>query len=80
LIGLLTKEFSLLILIAFALSVPVAYYFSNLWLDNFAYKTDVGVSIFILAGATSLIIALLTVSYHTIRAAMSNPINSLRHE
>jgi putative ABC transport system permease protein len=80
LIGLLTKEFSVLILIAFALSVPVAYYFSNLWLDNFAYKADVGISIFIWAGAASLIIALLTVSYHTIRAAMSNPIDSLRHD
>lgn len=80
LITLLTKDFSILILIAFIISVPVAYYFSNLWLDNFAYKTEIGVAIFILAGVASLAIALLTVSYHTIRAAISNPINSLRHE
>ncbi|MEO5601369.1 MAG: FtsX-like permease family protein, partial [Cyclobacteriaceae bacterium] len=80
LVTLLIKEFSLLVLIAFAISVPVAYYFSTLWLDNFAYKTDIGVFIFILAGAISLLMAILTVSYHTIRAARANPVKSLRYE
>ncbi len=80
LVTLLIKEFSLLVLIAFAISVPVAYYFSKLWLDNFAYKTDIGVFIFILAGAISLLMAILTVSYHTIRAARANPVKSLRYE
>ncbi len=80
LIGLLSKDFSLLILIAFAISIPIAYYFSNLWLDNFAYKTDIGIGIFILVGISSLVLALLTVSYHTVRAAISNPIKALRYE
>ena len=77
LVALLTKDFSLLILI---IATPVAYYFSNLWLDNFAYKTEIGVSIFIFAGLISLLLAVLTVSYHTVKAAMTNPINSLRYE
>ncbi len=80
LIALLTKDFSILVAIAFVISVPLAYYLGNLWLDNFAYKTEIGFTIFILAGVASLVIALLTVSYHTIRAALSNPINALRHE
>lgn len=80
LIRLLSVDFSILILIAFSISVPIAYYFSSLWLDNFAYKTDIGISIFILVGLSSLLMALLTVSYHTVRAAIANPIKALRTE
>ena len=80
LVTLLIKDFSLLVFIAFVISIPVAYYFGSLWLDNFAYKTDIGVFTFILAGAISLLLAILTVSYHTIRAARANPIQSLRYE
>jgi putative ABC transport system permease protein len=80
LVRLLIKDFSLLVLIAFVISIPVAWFFGNLWLDNFAYKTEIGVFIFILAGAVSLALAILTVSYHTIRAARANPVNSLRYE
>jgi len=80
LVTLLTKDFSILILIAFVIAVPLAYYFGNLWLDNFAYKTEIGVFIFILSGAISLSLAVITVSYHTIRAARTNPVTSLRYE
>lgn len=80
LVRLLIRDFSVLILIAFAISVPVAWYFGNLWLSNFAYKTDIGVFTFVLAGIVSLVLAILTVSYHTIRAARDNPVQSLRYE
>ena len=80
LVTLLIKDFSMLVLIAFVISVPVAYYFGSRWLDNFAYRTDIGVFIFILAGIVSLFLAVLTVSYHTIKAARANPVKSLRYE
>jgi putative ABC transport system permease protein len=80
LVALLIRDFSLLIFVAFLISVPVAYYFGNLWLDNFAYKTEIGVSTFAIAGVISLLLAILTVSYHTIRAAKANPVQSLRYE
>lgn len=80
LVSLLSKDFSKLILISFVLSIPVAYYFGNLWLDNFAYKVDIGVNIYAIAGVIALTLALLTVSFHTLRAARSNPVDSLRYE
>lgn len=80
LVTLLIKDFSLLVLVAFVISIPVAYYFGSQWLNNFAYKTEIGVLIFILSGAISLLLAILTVSYNTIKAARANPVQSLRYE
>ena len=80
LVALLAKEFSLLVLIAFAIAVPLSWYMGNLWLGNFAYRTDIGVSLFIWAGVAALLIAFVTVSYHTFKAAMTNPVDSLRYE
>ncbi len=80
LLSLLTMEFSKLVLIAFFISIPIAWYFGNLWLSDFAYRTNMGISVFIFAGATALFIAIITVSYHTIAAAISNPVKSLRYE
>lgn len=80
LVVLLTKDFSKLILLAFIIAVPAAYYFGDLWLNNFAYRTSIGVTIFILAGISALAMAIITVSYHTIRAALTNPVNSLRND
>ena len=77
---LLIKDFSMLVLIAFVISVPLACYFVSRWLDNFAYRTDIGIFIFVLAGIVSLFLAVLTVSYHTIKAARANPVKSLRYE
>jgi len=76
----LTKDFSKLILIAFVISIPISYFFGNLWLNNFAYRTEIGFVVFIAAGISALVLALITISYYTIRAALTNPINSLRYE
>ncbi len=77
---LFSKEFTLLILIAFAISAPLGWYFMNKWLQPFAYKITLGPGIFILAIAASVIIAWVTVGYKAIRAALANPVNSLRSE
>lgn len=75
---LLSKDFSKLILIAFALSVPASWYIMDRWLNGFAFRIEIGVSVFLIAGAASLFIAWITVSYQSIKAAIANPINSLR--
>lgn len=77
---LLSADFTKLILIAFFIGVPVGYLVMSRWLENFAYQINIGVSIFIVAGGISLIITLLTVSYQSIRAALTNPVDSLRDE
>jgi putative ABC transport system permease protein len=75
-----SKEFTLLIGIAFIIAVPVAWYFMNSWLQNFVYRIDLGVGVFVLAIISSLIIAWLTVGYRALRAALANPVKSLRTE
>jgi putative ABC transport system permease protein len=80
LLALLTRDFSLLIFIAFLISVPVAYYFGNMWLSTFAYRIDIGVEIFLIAGFVALFLAMITVSYHTLKSSLGNPVNSLRYE
>jgi putative ABC transport system permease protein len=77
---LLSIEFSKLILIAFILSVPVAWYAMDQWLGGFAYRVDVGIGVFIVAGVASLAISWITVSYQSIKAAIVNPVKSLRSE
>jgi putative ABC transport system permease protein len=79
-VGLLSKDFLKLVLVALVLASPLAWYFMNKWLDNFAYRVDVSWWIFLLAGAFALVIALLTISFQTIRAALSNPVKNLRTE
>ena len=78
--GLLSKEFVVLVAISFLLASPLAYYFMNNWLQDYQYRTPLSWWIFIGAGALALMIALLTVSLQTIRAALANPIKSLRTE
>lgn len=73
-------DFLKLILIAFIIAAPVAYYSLNEWLNNFAYRIDPGVSVFIISGLVVAAIVILTVSYRTLKAAVANPINSIRHE
>lgn len=80
LVTLLTIDFSVLIMIAFVIAIPVAWYFGNMWLSNFAYRTDIGIAIFIFSGLIALLLAIITVSYHTFRAARANPVQSLRYE
>lgn len=77
---LLSRDFTRLVVIAFVLGSPVAYFAMNTWLAAFAYRTSLGWGTFIAAGAAVLVVAWLTVSYQTIRAARMNPVKSLRYE
>jgi ABC-type antimicrobial peptide transport system permease subunit len=77
---LFSKEFTLLIGIAFIIATPVAYYFMKQWLENFTYRINLGLSIFLLAILFSIIIAWLTVGWRAVRAARANPVKSLRTE
>ena len=76
----MNKDFVKWILISNLIAWPVAYYAMNKWLQNFAYRIEMNWWIFVLAGVITLVIALLTVSWQAIRAAMANPIESLRYE
>lgn len=78
--GLLSKDFVRLVVIAFLISAPISYYFLDRWLQNFVYRTTLAWWIFALGGAVTLLIALLTVGVQTVRAAMANPVRSLRSE
>jgi putative ABC transport system permease protein len=79
-IAMLSKEFAKWVLIANIVAWPVAYYVMNNWLKNFAYRTNISLWIFVSSGALALIVALLTVSSHAIKAATANPVESLRYE
>jgi ABC-type antimicrobial peptide transport system permease subunit len=79
-IYLFAKEFILLIGIAFVIAAPLAYYIMNKWLADFAYKIEIGGWIFVIAGVSAMLIALLTVSFKAIGAALANPVKSLRTE
>ncbi len=79
-VGMLSKEFLKWVFIANVIACPIAYYFMDKWLQNFAYRTGIKIWIFILSGAAAFIIAMLTVGYQTVKAASANPANSLRYE
>lgn len=80
LIALLSKDFLKLVAIAILVASPVAYYLMQNWLQDFVYRVDISWWIFIAAGAVALLIALLTISFQAIKAAMANPVKSLRTE
>jgi len=80
LFGLLSREFLLLVLIAFVVASPLAWWAMHVWLQNFAYHIDVQWWVFLLAGGTALLIALLTVSFQALKVAVANPVKSLRTE
>ncbi|WP_234573171.1 ABC transporter permease [Rhodohalobacter sp. 614A] len=79
-VSLLSKDYILLVLIGFAIAVPIAWYTMSGWLKDFAYRIDINIWMFIGAGAVTLVIALLTVSWQSIKAALMNPVKSLRNE
>ena len=79
-INLLSKDFLALVVLSFFIAMPVAWYFMHAWLKDFAYRTGIGWWVFVLAGALALFIALFTVSFQAIRAAIANPVKSLRTE
>ena len=75
-----SKEFTVLIGLAFLLSAPIAYYFMRQWLSGFYYHINIGWAVFVLAIFFSVIIAWITVGYKAIRAALVNPVKSLKSE
>lgn len=77
---LLSKDFALLVGLSIVIAVPVAWYVMSEWLQNFAYRIDLGIGIFLASGAIALLIALLTVSWQAVKAALMNPVKSLRSE
>lgn len=79
-ISLLSKEFLTLVLLSFFIAMPVAWYFMHAWLKDFPYRTDICWWVFVLAGVLALFIALITVSFQAVKAAIANPMKSLRTE
>lgn len=79
-VAMMSGEFVRLVLLAFVIAVPLSWFFINKWLEGFKYKTSADPFVFILAGSAALFIALLTISFESIRAASGNPVNALRNE
>lgn len=77
---LLSKEFVLLVILSCIIAVPIAWYYLHSWLANYDYRIKIGWPVFVLAAAVALIITLLTVSFQAIKAAIANPVKSLRTE
>ena len=77
---LLSKDFMILVLIAMLIAAPVAYYFLHEWLQNYDYRTNISWWIFAASGCGALMITLITVSFQAIKAAVANPVKSLRTE
>ncbi len=80
LVGLLSNDFLRLVMVAIVLAIPVAWFAMNKWLDGFAYRIEISWWVFIAAGFTSIAIALFAVSFQSIKAALANPVDSLRSE
>jgi putative ABC transport system permease protein len=79
-VTMLSKDFVVLVLLAAVIASPVAWYFMNQWLQDFAYRIDIRWWVFVLAGTGAILIALMTVSFQAIKAAIANPVKSLRTE
>ena len=79
-VGLLSKDFMRLVLVAIVIAVPIAWFFMQNWLEGYAYRISINAWAFVIAGAIAISIALLTISFQAINAAMANPVKSLRSE
>ena len=77
---LLNKNFTILVIAATIIATPIARYFMNQWLEDFAYRTDIQWWVFLLAGLSAVGIAFLTVSFQSLKAAITNPVNSIKSE
>jgi putative ABC transport system permease protein len=77
---ILSREFVMLVIVSNVFAWPIAYYVMNKWLQSFAYRVDFSWWVFVLAGLIALAVALMTVSWQAIRAALANPVESLRYE
>ncbi len=79
-VGLLSKDFIKLVLIAIVVATPLAWYVMNRWLEGFAYQVTIQWWIFLISGVLAVIVALVTISFQSVKAAMMNPVNSLKSE
>jgi putative ABC transport system permease protein len=79
-VGLMSKEFLLLVVVASVIAFPVAYFVLNRWLQDYASRIQIGWWIYLLAGLATLLIALATIGMQSIKSALANPIKSLRSE
>ena len=79
-VKLLSGDFTRLVGVAFVMAVPIAYFIMRKWLENFAYRIEIGADVFVMAGVAALVIAWLTVGYQSLKAARANPVESLRSE
>jgi putative ABC transport system permease protein len=77
---LLSKEFGKLILIAFVITIPIAWFSVDWWLKGYTYKTEIGIAVYLFAGVSAFLIALITMGYQSIKAATNDPVKSLRSE
>jgi putative ABC transport system permease protein len=77
---LLSREYSKWVLVANIIAFPVAFFFMSNWLDNFAYRVGIGWTIFVLTALLTFLIAILTVSYQSVKAALGDPAHALRYE
>lgn len=79
-LGMLTKDFVMQVAVAFVLAAPIGWYFMHRWLQTFAYRTEISIWIFVVSGLAAISITLLTVSFQSVRAALMNPVKSLKSE
>lgn len=79
-VGLLSKDFVKPVAVAFVVTAPLAWLAMQRWLEDFAYRVDLGAGVFALAGTLALVVAVLAVGYHAVRAATADPVKSLRYE
>ena len=79
-VTILSKDFMLLVVLAFAIAAPAAWWASHKWLEGFVYKTNISWWVFIASGLSMVLLALLTLSLQTIKAAMANPVGAIRSE
>ncbi|MDX1585383.1 MAG: ABC transporter permease [Balneolaceae bacterium] len=77
---LLSKKFTMLVILAFVIAVPIAWYAMEQWLSDFAYHIEMSLWTYFMAGGIALIVAWVTISYQSLKAALTNPVNSLRSE
>ncbi|MEM1095890.1 MAG: ABC transporter permease [Bacteroidota bacterium] len=80
LVTLMAREFVVLLAVAFAVAVPIAFVVMQRWLNSFAYRIDLGIGLFVAVAGLVLVVALLTVSYQSVKAALADPVQSLRYE
>jgi putative ABC transport system permease protein len=79
-VSMMSREFVKLVLVAFVIAAPLAWYGMNKWLQGFEYKTPLNISLFTYAGIAAMLIALVTISYESFKAARADPATTLRNE